>query len=362
VARESGRTILVASGLKSFVGDVGVEVEGVCGVTALLEPGLDPAAGASVRYQVVDGPLELGRGRAGRRTVRTDATGSASIAATFTGRGGALVMAELVDDPTQDVFFAGRSEGTVERLLLAGGPFVSADAGVVVTRVLALDHRERPVTGARLSVDAVREHDTAIRGTVRARGRRGVYEARVPVDAAGEWTVSVQDAVTRVHAERVVHVEPGGPDRIEFVGETNPRASPPYGELDLRARLVDRTGNALDPARLRCLGPAGEIRARWAGDGVAVFPVRSQARAPSSCGSWTLRAPLRRRRRFGSRPRGSVTQAVLPWVPFGGRRSTSCRPRDGECGRRASRSRSTPSWSSTFGSSRSKTTQRRRWR
>ncbi|HUE95862.1 MAG TPA: hypothetical protein VMN39_04355, partial [Longimicrobiaceae bacterium] len=129
----------------------------------------------------------------------------------------------------------------------------TAGSGRIVAEAIAVDFRDEPVTGAELLFEASQPVDTVIGGEVKEQGE-GRYRGTIKTDLAGCWTLTAQDVETRTSIQTCFVAPPGPPERIQLVGETDPRRAEPYDEVVLRARLEDRAGNALDPRRIVCRG------------------------------------------------------------------------------------------------------------
>lgn len=208
-----------------------------------------PARRVAIRYTVVSGPLEILDGDdPASRVVRTDRRGEASVGVRLPRRGYSLVAAELANHPDQRVFFEAVTEGVVDRLSLYPEP-AAAGAGRIEAELVAADFRDAPVAGATLVFEASQPIDTVLGGRIEERGE-GRYRGTIETGLAGCFTLTAQDALTRTSIQTCLVVPPGPPERIRFVGETDPRRAEPYDEVVLRARLEDRAGNALDPRRL----------------------------------------------------------------------------------------------------------------
>lgn len=271
--RPSGRISLRPSGLTFFACDAGEVVSGACSVTALYEPDFKPAAGVAIRYRVIQGPLRFMPHGATEVKVNTDTHGKAAVDIEFTSKGSAIVVADLAGDHTKSVFFRIHSNGTTHNLFLYSDPVFPADPGLVKARIVALDHHNRPVVGAKLNFEGAFGLDTAVQGEVVELGN-GEYEGRFQTHIAGAWTILVQDMDTRATADTCINVTPLEAHAIRLMGKTDPRILPPYGELLLRARLEDKFGNALDPHRIRCAAAGQLISPHALIEGEARFPVR----------------------------------------------------------------------------------------
>lgn len=233
-----------------FDGDVNEVIDDACSVVALFEDELDPASEVAVRFTVLEGPLQLLPAESSETVIQTDQRGRASVDARFTDQGFAVVGVELVDDRRESVSFRGHSDGVTHRLFIYADPYVSAEAGEVEARIVALDRHDRPVSGASIHFEGTLGTDEVAEGTVTEVGD-GEYEGRFETTIAGPWTLMAQDLDDHVLTYSQVQVLPGAPHDIRLVGETDPRASQPYRELLMRARLEDRYGNALDPHRIQ---------------------------------------------------------------------------------------------------------------
>jgi len=226
-------------------------------VVALYENKLDPAIGVSIRYRVIKGPLLFSDNGKKEIEVKTDSKGIAFVNAKFTSVGTALVVAELKEDPNVAVFFEGHTAKTTHQIFLYSATTFPVDPGVVVARIVAVDHHSQPVTGAKLVFEGSFGADTVVSGEVKELGN-GEYEGRFQTRIAGPWTILAQDVDTKVTAHRCIHLLPSEPHTLRLVGETDPRMSYPYGELLLCVRLEDRFMNALNPHRIRCT-VAGQV-------------------------------------------------------------------------------------------------------
>jgi hypothetical protein len=237
--------------------------------------------GVGVRYRVVDGPLVLSSDE-DVAVVETDTDGRAETAARMTAPGNGLLVASLADDERAHsgedaaanapfVVFACRTEGVVHRLFVEAEPTVSADAGEFSATVTAVDHRDRPVLSPTLRAEASFGFDTVVAGTVTNDDDGSTVT--VPVDVAGEWTLSVADRTTGVATTRLLTVLPGEAEGIELLDDPDPRAESPPDEALVRATLHDAYGNALHPGRLVATVDGDPIEG-WTVDTESRFPVR----------------------------------------------------------------------------------------
>ena len=242
--------LLAPRSVVPFAGDVGATIERACEVLVLRRRGqaVVPVRGVAVRFEVLRGPLTLRTRRT--LTVRTDRSGRAAIDARFRGRGAAVVTATLASGGNGIVDFRGTSDGMAHSLEIAECLAVAAQNGRIVLRVFARDHHGHPVERARLRMEAILKGTIGVRGTVRELGA-GIYEARFRTHAAGRWHVVVQDRRTHAFGATSVTVTPARPAAVAIVSVSDPRSKPPYTRATLVARLQDRFGNTLDPARLR---------------------------------------------------------------------------------------------------------------
>jgi hypothetical protein len=256
----------------TFALDIGEDAFGVCRVLATHRADLEPAAGVRVRYRIISGSMRFENGTA-EASVESDRTGLASIGASFAEIGSAVVVADLGNDAAGPmVFFRAHTQGATHTIGLFSAPTFPVDPGVVTVRIVALDHHGSPVSDANLIFEAASGPASSVSGEVRELGR-GEYEGTFRTTESGTWEVLAQDASTKATAHRCIHVLPGEPDHITFVGETDPRMEAPYGSLDLRARLEDAFGNALDPHRLACQISGQPVLAKALVQEEARFPV-----------------------------------------------------------------------------------------
>jgi hypothetical protein len=190
-----------------------------------------PLAGATVRYRVIEGPLRIGPRMTDEATVKTDADGLATVPAQMTGLGNGLLAVDLPDGGGAPLVFIVRTEGMVHELNLYGPPSYASDAGQVTVRITALDHQDRPVSGAELLFEGHVHGDHVERGSVIEIGG-GIYEGAFRSHLAGEWILLAQDRTTHVVGRRCVHILPGLPEKIELLEKPDPRAAPPLRQGD----------------------------------------------------------------------------------------------------------------------------------
>ncbi len=175
--------------------------------------------------------------------------------------GSSILTVELEEDPNEMVSFATRTDQVTDRIAVDAPPATSTDAGATPVDVLLLDHLGAPVTGAtpRLSARIGGRYRAA--GTIREIGS-GRYEGHITLVVAGEWTLEVSDPLTGAVSTRCIHITPGQARGIELSGEMDPRLSTPRSEVTVVATLIDRFGNALNPARLRARARGGDLGAQ----------------------------------------------------------------------------------------------------
>lgn len=245
------RRVLVHGGATRLAGRTGERIGRACvaRVYDVDETGERPVAGARVRYEAGPAPVRLGADEATAVAV-TDADGVATVDVRIARPGAGLVTCALDGHPSSTLGFWLQSDATTFTLHVAAPPAVSAEDASVPIVARAFDHEQQPVSGARLTLDATMWPDETVTGELRETAP-GVYEGALTLQRAGEWTLTVQDRLTKVIGRRCLHVQPGPPHTVALVGETNPRTSAPRGMLPLRAQLRDRFANRLDPARLR---------------------------------------------------------------------------------------------------------------
>src|SRR5437016_3719577 len=138
--------VLVPAGPSTFVGMTDDTVMGVCEVFVHREGSARGIPGAEVRYEVMEGPVELAQGRR-VSIVRTRNDGYASVDAHFTGRGAAVVTAELPQHG-RIVGFGGHSEGVAHDVAVVSPAAFSTSDGGFDVRIVVLDHLGAPVEGA----------------------------------------------------------------------------------------------------------------------------------------------------------------------------------------------------------------------
>ncbi len=231
-----------------------------------------PLAGAKVSYRVLEGPMTIGPQMTTEVMVTTDTAGFATVAAQMTSRGNGLLAVELPDGGDPPLVFILRTEGMVHELNLYGPPSYSSERGNVTVRIAALDHQNRPVSGAQLLLEGHVHGDHVEQGAVAEIGG-GLYEGGFQTLLAGEWVLMAQDRATHVVGRRCVHVLPGLPAKIELIENPDPRAEPPYDQVIVRARLRDAHGNSLDPQRL--VGKVGDAPVEgWIAGKEAWFPLQ----------------------------------------------------------------------------------------
>jgi hypothetical protein len=254
-----------------FAADVGEPIE--LAVRALREPGLRPARGVDVRFEVVTGPLRLGPRRFRSSTVRTDGEGRAAVSASFTERGAAIAAVDRVGgDQLDTIFLGGHSDGTTHRLAL-DAPAASVAEGGIRVRVTALDHHGRPVADADVVLEAGLGGD--VRETVDlVRVGPGEFEGILRTTRAGSWHLRAQDRLTHVIGDACTQLIPGPPVALRVVGEPDPRRDEPFSEVWLRSRLEDRFGNAIEPQRITCDVEGAEVVATVRADGEARFLIQ----------------------------------------------------------------------------------------
>ncbi len=263
---------ITASSPTTFTGVVGEPIEHACRVMVLDARTLRPVRGQGVRFSVVEGPVRLAGRRRRGTVVTTDRSGTAAVSAVFVERGAALVSARLVGTRVLPVFFGGRSDGVTDQIFLYGDPTFPAEGGAVTARIVAVDHRGDPVEGAVLHFEGGLPADDVVVGTV-SEGGNGLYHGRFETNRAGQWTLTCQDLDSRAIARRCVHVLPGPPTDFA-VDDLDPRAAEPYGEVTVRARLVDRFGNSLDPHGITASADGVELSRRALYGDEARFDIR----------------------------------------------------------------------------------------
>lgn len=243
---------------RQFTATVGKAAE--LSVRVLRGPHLEPVSGVGVRFEVLSGPLGLGARASRRATARTGDDGIASVPAVFDRRGAGLVDARLVDGADVDaVVFGGHTDGMTSRLVVSAAPATSAERGRIPVRVTALDHRERPVSDAELSLEASIVGGDRPVTVALASAAPGEYVGVFRTRKAGCWRLRAQDRATHVVGDGYAQVVPGDPAHIRLVEEPDPRATPPYSEVGVRVRLVDHYSNAIDPARIRLAHDGAEL-------------------------------------------------------------------------------------------------------
>ncbi len=249
--QKEGLIALNANGELNFDADTNVNISDVCAVFASYERDPARAVNALVRFKVLKGPFVFQTNDSTEVEVATDNKGKASVEGHFTSKGFAVLVAELVEDRKASVFFRGHSEGVTDQIFIYTEPCISANPGEVTAKIVALDRHGIPITGADIHFEGAHSDDHFITGTVREIGN-GTYEGTFQTHIAGSYRVMAQDLNTHVLTYTYVEILPGAPHKFEFIGDTDPRVSQPYGELLLRAQLQDEFGNGLDPGRTNC--------------------------------------------------------------------------------------------------------------
>ncbi len=252
IAPEKERLIrLNANAELNFDADTNEVISDVCAVFASYERDTERAVNALVRFEVVTGPFVFQSNNRNVIEVRTDGEGRAAVDGHFTNKGFAVLIAELVEDNKSSVFFRGHSEGVTDQIFIYTEPCISADPGDVIAKIVALDRYGIPVTGAKIHFEGLYSGDQVFEGTVKETGN-GEYEGTFHSHIAGSYEILAKDMQTHVTTYRHIAILPAAPDKFKFIGDTDPRASQPYGELLLRAQLQDEFGNGLDSARINC--------------------------------------------------------------------------------------------------------------
>jgi len=278
------------AGERQFACSVGDPVE--LAVRVLRGPDLESVPGAAVRFEVLSGPLGLGSRASKRSSSRTGDDGRASVRAAFGERGAGLIVAKLADGTEFDeVIFGGHTDGMTHRLVVSPTPPTAAERGRVAVRVTALDYRERAVSDAHLVLEAwLGDGDQTVAvelSSVEPGDYRGVLRTR----RAGCWRLRAEDLSTHVVGDGYATVLPGEPTAIRLVQEPDPRSGSPYREVNVRARLVDRYDNALDPTRIGAAITGAELIETVRTDEEARFRIQRNTGGPASL---RLRAgPLR---------------------------------------------------------------------
>jgi hypothetical protein len=223
-----------------------------------------PVPGAEVRYWALEGSIEIGPHRQAEWVTRSDVEGRTVAAVHLAATGAGLLAAQLANGSGHPVVLLVRTEAVTHELAIHAPPSIRAGETVPV-RITAADHSTSAVVGAALVLDGYSDAGEVTRGTVRELGG-GDYEGQLSPPRSGTWTLVAWDRATRAEARLPVQVVPGAPERIDIIGDADPRAQPPYDRVMIRARLVDRHGNTLDPRRLRAAAESGSIIRGSTGD------------------------------------------------------------------------------------------------
>lgn len=256
----------------SFAIDSNQITKNSCRVLALFSPSLKPAMGINIKYRVIQGPLKLGEEGVSEITVQTNENGEASIDIKFTSRGYAIISAELPSDPEKIIFFEGHTEAMTDKLHIYSEPVFSINEGIVKCVISAVDHHNRPVKETNLVFEGHHGADVREKGTV-LQNDRGQFEGTFKTQKAGLWNIQVQDLLTKVTANTWIHVTPGEPEKI-VIGDIDPTSSRPYNILELKARLLDSFGNALDPHRIECHTKEVKLLTSLCNADEAIFPIK----------------------------------------------------------------------------------------
>lgn len=259
---------------ESFAYDVGEVIKNRCRVTAEYVDDGTPAKDVAVHFRVLRGPLRITPSGAQEVTVKTDAVGTAWVDLEFTEKGYGLLVAQLPDSPRKKVFFNGHTQDTTHRLSVYSEDTFLANPGVVTARIVANDHHGIPVEGASLDFSGIFGEEKIIEGKVKEIGK-GVYEGTFQTHIAGCWKLIATDTLTNVSGRRCVCILPDSPKSFDFIGGTDPRGGQPYGELNLRARLLDQYSNALDPNRIKCSIGGKDLSAHTYAAGEARFLIKA---------------------------------------------------------------------------------------
>src|SRR5215831_1589733 len=248
---------LVGPSPNEFVGLAGKVCAQVCKVSVYVDqPGLPPAVGVLVSYQVVTGPAEFENGKK-RISARTDESGETSVDVRFVQSGLTIVRATIRGDTGPGVFYRGLTEGITHHLEMMAPLQVVAGSRFGL-RVRLLDHLGQPAKKSFPVVFAATGVDSVVRGGLRKLGT-GVFSGRLKLPTAGEWRIYCYDEKTRAINGATVHVQVGQPVRLTSVTQLH-SAGRPVNEATVRARLVDAQGNALDPARIKSRSGAKTLR------------------------------------------------------------------------------------------------------
>ncbi len=263
------RLALFPDGETTFSADLGHPFE--IAARVVRTPSMEPASGVGIQFEVIDGPLRLGKRRSRRLTVQTGRDGRAALPAVFAKRGAAIVALDLVPgDAGSTLFLGAHSDGVTHRVGISSpGAVTAGEPAAIPVRVTAVDRHNRPVRAPGLYLEGrLAGSDIATRIRLR-RAADGEYEGVLKTVKAGCWRFRAYDALTKVTGDACLQVLPASPARIDIVGSPDPRGTVPYGETWVRARLDDKYGNPLDPHRIRLGVNGAEAKTRIQLDGSA---------------------------------------------------------------------------------------------
>jgi hypothetical protein len=244
--------VMQRSGLVSFAADSKKKMLSACKVTVFDSKTGETMQGIQVAYKVIDGPIIFDDNNSREMVVQTDSSGIASVDLSFTEQGSGTLVAEMVENPKERVLFGGYTEGRTHSIFIKTIPCISVEPGVMIANITAMDHQGNPVENADLTIDASSKTFPALFGTIRNLGM-GHYEGKIQTSQASRWTVSVQDQTTHAITYEWVHILPGKATTFRLIEPIDPRGTAPYDQVTLRAQLLDKYDNILNPSSITCL-------------------------------------------------------------------------------------------------------------